>query len=377
MNYVFAACGTIILLFIVLILKKKKKGLSDFLLIGVNISVGMFLLADIMVRWKLTSATVIFQNAVPMLIFPVFIFYLLQFTHHNKRIKPSWFLLFLPLTLLLSLSFIDHYVLKNYDTIDAISQHFNAPSVWYHLLFKGSQLTFIITLIWAIRKLEGFATELKNGYSSIETINVQWLKHFTWIYLISISLTFVLFLSQNLGLVPFEINQVFGIVYGILVISVFYLNYQGIQHYTISEFSSRLSPIESKNVVINTTEEQISSSIEVEVESEMLKIIEEKELFLEPKFSLDDLADQLNQNKHLVSKVINSKKGRSFYDLINGYRVEYLKKKLQDPKNSTYTILSLGLDSGFNSKASINRIFKNYTGLTPKQYIDQQSQLIG
>ena len=36
------------------------------------------------------------------------------------------------------------------------------------------------------------------------------------------------------------------------------------------------------------------------------------------------------------------------------------------------TLLGLGLDAGFNSKASFNRIFKNQTGVTPSMYIKTQ-----
>ena len=33
-----------------------------------------------------------------------------------------------------------------------------------------------------------------------------------------------------------------------------------------------------------------------------------------------------------------------------------------------FTILALGLESGFNSKASLNRVFKEETGLSPREY---------
>ena len=133
------------------------------------------------------------------------------------------------------LSVIDHYVLLNYDNTQSIADHFNAPTIWYQLIFKGSQLLFIGILIFLLNALNKFDERLKEAYSAIETVNLRWLKHFTWIYLSSIAIAFILFLSQNLGLLPLEINEVFGIVYGVLVCSVFYLNYQGIQHYTFSQ----------------------------------------------------------------------------------------------------------------------------------------------
>ncbi|MBT8190072.1 MAG: helix-turn-helix domain-containing protein [Bacteroidia bacterium] len=34
-----------------------------------------------------------------------------------------------------------------------------------------------------------------------------------------------------------------------------------------------------------------------------------------------------------------------------------------------FSILGIALDSGFNSKASFNRVFKKKAGMTPSQYL--------
>lgn len=378
MTYLYAACGGIIAIFIFLILKKKKKSAADFLLIGVNLLVSAFLLADVLVNWKLTSVTVIFQNGIPLLLFPTFVFYVLQFTHSHRSRSKNWFMVFAPAVLFIVLSIFDHYILQNYPNQDAIVLHFNRPSIWYQIIFKGSQILFMVLLYFLIGQLNDFEKNLKNGYSTVDNIDVKWLKHFTWIYFSSIMLTFFLFLSQNLGFLPFEIKQVFGIVYGILILSVFYVNYQGIQHYTLLQFDPSLhktSENEGASKEITSKKVRLTDE-EEELEELILGTIEDQKLYLEPKLSLHELAEILGKSKHLISKVINSKEGRSFYDLINGYRVQHLKKLLNDPSKSNFTILTLGYESGFNSKASLNRIFKNLTGLTPKQYHSKASQSI-
>ena len=383
MNYIYSASGGLILFFIFLILRKKNKATADYNLIALNILIGCFMLSDVLVQMKLTSASVIFQNGVPLVLFPVFIFYVLQFIKAKNRIDRKWYLLFLPAFLLGLLSFIDHYILESYPSEALIRKHFNSPSIWYQIIFKGSQITFILVLSWILRQLNLFEELLKQGYSSLDTVDVKWLKHFTWIYLGSISITFILFLSQNLGLIPFQIQQVFGIVYGILVASVFYLNYQGIQHYTLAQLYSAPARHEEPSKVVENSpnsiledEKKPLTEEEQQIEKEMLEMIEGEKLYQEPRFSLDELASQLGQSKHQISRVINAKEGRTFYDLINRYRVEHLKKMMTNPKNHHFTILAMGLESGFNSKASLNRIFKNITGLTPKEYMDEQSQTV-
>ncbi|MEM9985313.1 MAG: helix-turn-helix transcriptional regulator, partial [Bacteroidota bacterium] len=157
----------------------------------------------------------------------------------------------------------------------------------------------------------------------------------------------------------------------------FYLNYQGIQHYTLAQVDPRPPAADSLTAAGAGLSDKPAlplTEAERQLEREVIRVIEEEQLYLTPSVSLNDLADRLGTNRHLVSKVINAQAGRSFYDLINGYRVEHLKKLLDDPQNAPFTILALGLDSGFNSKASLNRIFKNLTGLTPRQYLDRKSQ---
>ncbi|MEO0469784.1 MAG: helix-turn-helix domain-containing protein, partial [Bacteroidota bacterium] len=65
---------------------------------------------------------------------------------------------------------------------------------------------------------------------------------------------------------------------------------------------------------------------------------------------------------------INTIGKKAFYDFVNQYRVGHFKLLLRDPNQQHLTILALGLESGFNSKASLNRIFKQHTGLSPREY---------
>lgn len=380
MRYLYAAAAALILVFISLILRKKGKVLADYYLIGINILVGCFMLSDVLVQKHLSSATVIFQNGVPLLLFPVFTLYVLQFLNSGQALARKWLLLFLPALLFGLLSFWDHYVGNNYSTEAQLVEHFNNPSLAYHIIFKGAQISFIAVLVGLIRRLYGFEKALKLGFSTDDLIDLRWLIHFTWIYLISLCITFVLFLGQNLGVFPFQIQEVFGMVYGLLVASVFYLNYQGIQHYTLAQVYHSVATLDSgqhlapKNM-IEANEVDTAKALteeELALEAKILAIIASEKLYLEPKFSLEDLASLLGENRHRVSKVINAQGDRTFYDLINGYRVAHLKQLLDDSRNDQFTILAMGLDSGFNSKASLNRIFKSITGITPKQYLEHR-----
>ena len=88
-------------------------------------------------------------------------------------------------------------------------------------------------------------------------------------------------------------------------------------------------------------------------------------LYTDTDLTLHDLAKQLDVTTHNISQTINSKAQQSFSDFVNAYRVEHLKQLLTDPTMQGYTILALGMESGFNSKSSLNRVFKQHTGMTP------------
>jgi AraC-like DNA-binding protein len=93
--------------------------------------------------------------------------------------------------------------------------------------------------------------------------------------------------------------------------------------------------------------------------------------YLDRELTIYDLAEQLKIPRHFLSEVINEHLGKNFYNLVNDYRVEEVKHRMEDPAYRNLTILAIAYDSGFNSKSSFNTIFKEKTGMTPSEY--QQS----
>ena len=49
-------------------------------------------------------------------------------------------------------------------------------------------------------------------------------------------------------------------------------------------------------------------------------------------------------------------------------RIQQSKKLLIDEKYANYTIVSIGLESGFNSKSTFYNVFKKHVGCTPLAY---------
>lgn len=93
-----------------------------------------------------------------------------------------------------------------------------------------------------------------------------------------------------------------------------------------------------------------------------------------PELSLPYLAAQLSLPVHHVSQVINQRGGQTFFDFVNQYRVEGVVSALKNGEQRRKTLLGIALENGFNSKASFNRAFKKFTGLTPQAYVSTLGQ---
>lgn len=91
----------------------------------------------------------------------------------------------------------------------------------------------------------------------------------------------------------------------------------------------------------------------------------------DPDISLNSIADDLNINHTLVSRAINQSMGVSFSKYINQLRIEEAQARLKDPTTSHLKIAAIAFDCGFNAISTFNTAFKEYTGVTPKQYRKQ------
>lgn len=97
-------------------------------------------------------------------------------------------------------------------------------------------------------------------------------------------------------------------------------------------------------------------------------MVEEK-IYLEPDLSLNILATKLNTSSNNLSWLLNQVYQVSFYEYVNKHRIEAFKEKIENNEHGNQTLLALAMDSGFNSKATFNRVFKSVTGVTPKEYL--------
>jgi putative ABC transport system permease protein len=90
--------------------------------------------------------------------------------------------------------------------------------------------------------------------------------------------------------------------------------------------------------------------------------------YRDAELSLTSLAEQLALHPHELSRIINTGLKKNFSDFINELRVKDVIQKMQDVTYDHLTLLGIAFESGFNSKSTFNRIFKQVTGKSPVQY---------
>ena len=97
--------------------------------------------------------------------------------------------------------------------------------------------------------------------------------------------------------------------------------------------------------------------------------MEQDEPFLTDKLNIHQLAASLGVSSKHLSQVINQNSDQSFYDFINGYRIEKSKTLLLDPQLRVSDVM---YEVGFSAKSTFNSLFKRSTGMTPTQFRSQK-----
>lgn len=231
----------------------------------------------------------------------------------------------------------------------------------------------IIYSILALNLIKKYNSSLLNYQSNNDKLLIKFTKIGITILLISWVIGAI---ATNLEIINISVNvNLFIIVYLLIVFVIYIISYAAIRSEEIFKLSDEQISHTIVSEVSNNANNQIldenspKESVVDVLNQNLLSFMTEQKPFLNPDLSLQDLADDLKVSRRQLSGIINQKHKVNFFEFVNTYRVEEVKKKMEDPKNKQYKILSLAYDAGFNSKASFNRIFKQHTHFTPSQFM--------
>ena len=245
----------------------------------------------------------------------------------------------------------------------------------------SSVVSLGIYLVLSIARLLRHARSIRQQFSSIERITLNWLRNL----LIAVSALYLIllfdgFLSQFFGLDE-GVNR---FLYLVIVAVIYTMGYLGLRQpviftQTVPEVESVITTPEpplyndkNSNQALVTHTKYKTSSLDADMSSVLLSELQAymvaEHPHLDSKLTLPQLAKRMGISPNYLSQVINEQCEKNFFDFINDYRVEEAKQLLADSTKANLSIMHIAYEAGFNSKSAFYSAFKKHVGMTPSKY---------
>ncbi len=230
----------------------------------------------------------------------------------------------------------------------------------FYLISAFMYVHIFVYLRLAYKSLCKYRQIIKNKYSQIDQINLDWLSSSLNTFGL---LTFVSLIHNFISLAGNR--SVFIIALVLLLVFIFYfVNKVILKALRQPEIFAGIAQNETtKYLGSNLTPSQIEA-----YKKQLLTLFQVEKPFLNPQVSITDLSEKLSVSTKHLSQVINQSFNKSFFDFINTYRIQEVQQILKESKDDKLTVLEAMYQAGFNSKSSFNMAFKKETGLTPTEF---------
>ncbi|HPR32815.1 MAG TPA: helix-turn-helix domain-containing protein [Prolixibacteraceae bacterium] len=344
----------------ILTLSKEKRGTQDKLL-----TAWLFLLAIEFLTFGLESK--IFPNFVLLtnsflLLNPALYLYTRALT--NSRFHLKWIQL---LHLLPYLFFkITAWIIKEPQVFETFFQP--DPNLWFRMLFGSFGIvSWVIYLALTGVMITRHRKQVRNEFSTLDTFRkIGWLL-FIVIFYILYCLTVFLWGLFNIIFLDTLSLTIYN--YSVLLVFIYIFGFYGLKQKEL------FSPgTDNNGKQIRTQVSFLNDKTKAKIQKKILEYFEKEQPYLNPDLSMGLLSEKLEIPKHHITEVLNGVLGKNFFQFVNEYRVEAVKKKLVQPKQP-YSIEAIGYECGFNSKSTFFSVFKQITGQTPAEFKTRPEQV--
>lgn len=364
MEWLYSSAFTIGFFLSFLLITKREKSSADYVLVIWLLLISVLLVSRYLVQtneYLHFPDLTVFGIPLPLTQGPCLYLYV-RYQTQSRRFRWKDLLHFLPL-LICELLFLDFYFFPFGEKVSIVQESGRGYETRLLINLICIFISGLVYISLAYLLLRKFRRNLKHDFSNTERINFNWL-----LYLIigmAVVWIIVLFVQDDM------------LIYGSVAIFLLWIAYFGVRQ--VQVFSYTRATYRHPEPAVEATATPVIPPVANEVITsdpglarlfaQLTCILHEKRPYRDPELTLADLARLAGMHPNTLSKVINSQTGKSFYDLINGYRIDAFLDEVRKETNSQYTFMSIAYDCGFNSKASFNRNFKKHTGLTPTEYL--------
>ncbi|MEJ2615337.1 MAG: helix-turn-helix domain-containing protein [Ignavibacteriaceae bacterium] len=235
----------------------------------------------------------------------------------------------------------------------------------------------MIYVFFTIQVVRVYNNKIRNSYSNIERINLNWLRHLAIGLSVVWGIVVITYVVNALSEKNIQMDYLIYLAASVLIYSIGYFSLRQPQIFQRAVMEPEIEPAPAAEVkTAEETSYRKSGLTDKEAENHLknlLSVMETDKPYLNSELTLGELAGKLSISTHNLSEILNTRVKQNFYDFINRYRVEEVKRRLADKESEMYNLIAIAFDSGFNSKSAFNTIFKKQTGTTPSQYRRQFS----
>ena len=274
------------------------------------------------------------------------------------------------LMVIAQISFVVYYSdTASQERLDYIYERYSSLEEFFSML---TSLSFFIYSMYILYKKENLFPKI------LSFDNLKWL----YTFFILSSVGYLLWILALVVKISLNFSDFLFSYYPLRVFTtvlIYWLGYQGFKQIRILKEREiiRKSLLIDLNgnfsvdtIKVDTEKNPSKSQAERQKEQfqEIDNFIKSKKKYLSTKYTLQDLAKDTELSSSTLSLIINNVAKKSFTDYLNEMRIDLAKTLLLDPEYSDYTITSIGLESGFNSKSTFYTVFKKHTGHTPVEF---------
>lgn len=233
-------------------------------------------------------------------------------------------------------------------------------TLWFRILFVIAALaSWAVYPTLSILAVHRHRMNLQQEFSTIESYKriswVMFLLAFNMVYWVgSLVIGVYKYFTSEAGLLP-----VFS--YSVLLALNYILGFYGLRQEKIFGPEPDEAPDKYRR-------SRLQADYKERVVQKLLTLFENEKPYLRSELTINDIAVKIKAPRHVVTEVLNTTLGKNFYQFVNEYRVEAVKKMLSDPQYQHLSIEAIGFECGFNSKSAFFSVFKQMTGTTPAKW---------
>jgi AraC-like DNA-binding protein len=148
---------------------------------------------------------------------------------------------------------------------------------------------------------------------------------------------------------------------------------------TVSEINNQESLKKESNTIIERT--NIVAEVQLPQDDPFFELLDKindylkkDEPYLNPEFTINELAVALKVPVHHVSYCLNTLMNVKFTSLRTQLRIQYAVKLLDSGQADELSMDGIGKKSGFSTRSNFYNAFKTEIGMTPSEYLERKNK---